>query len=112
MQDVYGRYKQSQRHAYTAVDVAYSLKMLFEKKINLRAFVSAYFTLESFLLVINLTWVALYYIVRVNFWSDLNEFDSIVVKLMAIISINSFVSYSAYFYYKKRATVELYKLEH
>lgn len=45
LNDIYGRYKQAKRHAYAATEIAYSLKMLFERKGNLKAFVSAYFTI-------------------------------------------------------------------
>ena len=111
LNDIYGRYKQAKRHAYAATEIAYSLKMLFERKTNLKAFVSAYFTVESFLLVINLSWVIFYYSIRLQVCTELDSIDIFVSKLLPIISLNSFLSYCAYFYYKRRATTELYQLK-
>jgi hypothetical protein len=56
------------------------------------------------LLVINLSWVILYYSIRLNTCSDLDDIDMFVSKLLPITTINSILSYCAYFYYKRRAT--------
>jgi hypothetical protein len=64
--DMFARMKQAQRHAYGAVEVAYALKMAFERKGNIRAWITTLLTIENFLLVTCLTLACLYYTIRLN----------------------------------------------
>jgi hypothetical protein len=45
LKDMFGRLRQAQRHAYGSVDVSYSLKMLFERKGNMRSWITALLTI-------------------------------------------------------------------